>query len=69
VKANLLTTKKVADQLDVSPPTVIRLADAGVLDAVEVAKHGRRRILRFRPEAVEKFITSRETQNSREEVA
>ena len=65
----LRTVKEVAQELDVSPVTVIRLADSGALDAVEVHKGERRRLLRFRPEAVEKFIASRETQNSREEVA
>ena len=58
---NLLTAKDVAGRLGVSALTVIRLADAGVLPAIEVAKRERRRILRFRPETVERFITSRET--------
>lgn len=57
---NLLTAKDVANRLGVSALTVIRLADAGALPAVEVAKRERRRILRFRTEAVEKFITTRE---------
>ena len=56
----LRTVKEVAQELDVSPITVIRLADAGSLPAVEVHKGERRRILRFRPESVEKFITTRE---------
>ena len=57
---NLLTAKDVAARLGVSALTVIRLADSGVLAAVEVAKRERRRILRWRPETVEKFITTRE---------
>jgi excisionase family DNA binding protein len=57
---NLLTAKDVAERLGVSALTVIRLADCGALAAVEVAKGKRRRILRFRPETVEKFITIRE---------
>jgi excisionase family DNA binding protein len=65
---NLLTAKDVADRLGVSALTVIRLADAGTLPAVEVAKRERRRILRFRPETVEKFITSREKRGSGAEV-
>jgi excisionase family DNA binding protein len=56
----LLTAKDVAERLGVSPVTVIRLADTGALSAVEVAKRERRRILRFRPETVEKFIANRE---------
>ena len=56
----LLTTKAVAEQLEVSPITVIRLVDSGALPAVEVARRKRKRILRFKPESVEKFITSRE---------
>jgi excisionase family DNA binding protein len=56
----LLSAKDVAQRLGVSPVTVLRLADAGSLPAVEVAKRERKRILRFRPETVEKFINSRE---------
>lgn len=66
---NLLTAKDVAEQLGISALTVIRLADAGALPAVEVAKRERRRILRFRPETVEKFITSREKRAGKVEVA
>lgn len=65
---NLLTAKDVAARLGISALTVIRLADAGSLPAVEVAKRERRRILRFRPETVEKFITSREKRAGRAEV-
>lgn len=57
---NLLSAKDVAQRLGVSPVTVLRLVDAGTLPAVEVAKRERKRILRFRPETIEKFITSRE---------
>lgn len=57
---NLLTPKDVAERLGVSSLTVIRLADAGALPAVEVTKQKYRRTLRFRPETVEEFITSRE---------
>jgi excisionase family DNA binding protein len=66
---NLLTAKDVAQRLGVSALTVIRLADSGALVAVEVAKRARRRILRFRPESVEKFITVREKRTARAEVA
>jgi excisionase family DNA binding protein len=57
---NLLTAKDVAQRLGVSALTVIRLADAGRLPTVEVHRGERRRILRFRTESVEKFISSRE---------
>ncbi len=59
----LLNAKQVAVLLNVSTPTVYRLADAGALPAVEVTKRARKRILRFRSEAVEKFIASRERRN------
>lgn len=62
---NLLTAKDVAQKLGVSALTVIRLADSGALPAVEVAKRQRRRILRFRPETVEKFIVLRERKATR----
>lgn len=54
----LLTAKEVAQRLNVSPLTVFRLADSGSLPMVEVAKREKRRILRFRPEDLDKFITS-----------
>ena len=60
----LLTTKEVAERLNVSAVTVLRLADAGSLPAIEVAKRERKRILRFRPETVEKFIANREQRAS-----
>lgn len=66
---NLLTAKGVAERLGVSSLAVIRFADAGTLPVVEVAKRERRRILRFRLETVEKFITSREKRPGRAEVA
>jgi excisionase family DNA binding protein len=65
---NLLTAKDVAERLGVSALTVIRLADAGALAAVEVHRGERRRILRFRAETVEKFITTREKRGGRAEV-
>jgi excisionase family DNA binding protein len=55
---NLLTTKEVAVRLGISTLTVIRLANSGMLPAVDVTQRMRRRLLRFRPETVETFITS-----------
>jgi excisionase family DNA binding protein len=57
----LLSPKDVSERLGVSPLTVIRLADEGSLQAVEVHKGAQRRLLRFRPETIEQFITARET--------
>jgi hypothetical protein len=59
-KVNLLSTVDVGDRLNVSPVTAIRLHDAGILPAVELVLRQRKRILRWRPEAVEAFIASRE---------
>ena len=56
----LLTAKQVAQILSVSAVTVLRLADTGALQAVEVAQRKRKRILRFRPESIETFIAGRE---------
>jgi excisionase family DNA binding protein len=56
---NLLSAKDVAARLGVSPVTVLRLADSGALPAVEVAKREHKRILRWQPETVDKFIASR----------
>ncbi len=56
----LLNAKDVGSLLGVSPVTVLRLADSGELPAVQIAQRERKRIIRFRQEAVEKFIASRE---------
>lgn len=61
----LLTPKETGARLGVSEVTVIRLFEAGTLAGVIVAQRERKRILRFRPEAVEKFITSREQRASK----
>ena len=56
----LLKVGQVSKRLGVSDPTVYRLDEAGILPAVEIARRKRKRILRWRPEAVEAFITARE---------
>jgi len=56
----LLRVSEVARLLNVHPSTVIRLADRGILLGIQILG-GRHRALRFRPEAVEKFISDRET--------
>ena len=56
----LHSVKKTAEQLDVAPVTVIRLVDQGLLSAVIIAQRKRKRLLRFRPEAIERFIANRE---------
>jgi Helix-turn-helix domain len=56
----LLTTKAVADQLNISPVTVLRLHDQGLLRGVVITESEQKRTIRFRPETLEKFITSRE---------
>lgn len=60
----LLSVKSAADALDVAPVTVIRLFDAGVLPGVVIAQRNRKRIIKFRPEAIDKFVTTREQQGS-----
>lgn len=65
----LLRVKRVAEILDLSAASVYRLADQGLLQAVVVAQRERKRILRFRPEAIERFIRSRERRNVAAEVA
>jgi excisionase family DNA binding protein len=56
----LLTAKEVAERLSVSSLTVIRLARAGAIPAVEIAKRETRTLFRFREESIAKFIASRE---------
>lgn len=62
---SLRTPKETADRLNVAPVTVLRLFDAGVLPGVVIRTGARKRIIRFREEALEKFIISREQRASR----
>jgi hypothetical protein len=43
--------------------------DAGILRGIEIVHGRRKRLLRWRPEAIEKFVSSREKQAARVEVA
>ena len=63
----LLTPKEIGTRLGVSEVTIFRLYDSGVLDGVIVRAGKRKRTIRFRPEAVEKFIASREKRAGRAE--
>ena len=56
----LRTPKEAGHQIGVSEVTVLRLFDAGALPGVVVRQGARKRTIRFRDEAIEKFITSRE---------
>jgi len=57
---SLRTAKEAGARLGVSEITVLRLFDAGALPGVVVRAGTRKRTIRFRDEAIEKFITSRE---------
>ena len=54
--AALLTVKQVAKRLAVSQSLVYEWADEGRLGYVDLGQDGHRRCLRFKPEALEKFI-------------
>jgi hypothetical protein len=62
----LLSIRATAQILNLSVPTVTRLYDAGILPGILIAQRRRRRIIKFRPEALEKFVAKRE--KSRPEV-
>jgi excisionase family DNA binding protein len=64
----LYTPSEVAGKLRVKSVTVLRMFDAGVLPGIILRQGVRKRIIRFREEAVEKFITAREKPGSRAEV-
>jgi excisionase family DNA binding protein len=52
---NLLDMKSVAAMLKVNYATVQRLASRGAITSIRIG-----RAIRFRPEAIEKFLQSRE---------
>ncbi len=56
----LLTPKATGEALGVSPITVLRLHDSGALPGVVVKQGARKRTVRFREEAVQRFISNRE---------
>ena len=56
----LLTAAQTKELLNISTPTLYRLHNEGILRAVEVVLRKRKRLLRWRPETVEKFIAARE---------
>lgn len=62
---SLRTPKETAARLGVSEVTVLRLFDAGALTGVVICSGARKRTIRFRDEAIEKFITSREKRASK----
>ncbi len=64
----LLTPKEIGARLGVSEVTIFRLYDSGALNGVVVRAGKRKRTIRFRPEAVEQFIASREKRPGRAEV-
>jgi excisionase family DNA binding protein len=57
----LHTVEQTSQILGVSKPTIYRLVAQGVLPAVIIARRARKKIIRFRQEAIEKFIRERET--------
>ncbi len=61
----LYTPSEAADKLKVKSITVLRMFDDGVLPGIILRQGQRKRIIRFREEAVEKFITSREQKSRR----
>ncbi len=63
----LRTAKQVGARLGVSDITILRLFDSGALEGVIIHAGKRKRLIRFREEALERFITSREKRASRVE--
>jgi len=57
---NLFTPTEAAEKLKVKSITVLRMFDAGILPGIILRQGERKRIIRFREEAIEKFIISRE---------
>ncbi len=53
---SLRTPKQAAQRLNIATVTVLRLFDAGALPGVVIRAGARKRIIRFREEALEKFM-------------
>ena len=56
----ILTVKEAGEKLRLHPSTVLKLFDAGVLPGIVLTKGMRKRVVRFRLEAVEEFLASQE---------
>lgn len=59
VQGELLNTKKVADLLGVRPWTIYSLVKRGDLPAIKIGG----RIIRFRRESIENWMTAREAES------
>jgi hypothetical protein len=60
MQKSLVSVKTAGDILDLAPVTVLRLFDQGVLPGIIIAQRARKRIIKFRPEVLERFIANRE---------
>lgn len=58
-KSPLLKIREVAELLAISQPMVRKLADSGELPCVDLSAAKSRRVLRFAPEDVDKFLEER----------
>ena len=56
----ILTPTETANKLKVKPVTVIRMFDDGILPGFILRQGARKRVIRFREEAIDKFLASRE---------
>lgn len=61
----LFTASEAAKKLNVNPITIIRLFDAGLLPGIVLRAGAQRRMIRFRPETLEKYLATREKVGSR----
>jgi excisionase family DNA binding protein len=64
VAMSLLTASQVAEQLSVAVSTVYGLVDGGSLVAIDLSVGGKRRSLRFKPEAVIEFLDRSQTKQT-----
>jgi len=63
----VLTPTEAAEKLKLKPITVIRFFDAGILPGIVLRQGLRKRVIRFREDAIDKFLTTREKQGNRVE--
>jgi excisionase family DNA binding protein len=66
--SGIFTAQEAAVLLRVRPVTIRRLFNSGALPGVILKQGARRRIVRFREEAIEAFLTEREQRAPRAEV-
>ena len=60
----ILTVKEAGEKLRLHPTTILKLFDLGSLPGIILRRGARKRVVRFRLEAIEEFLRTQEREGS-----